>query len=83
MIDDYNGILWDIEESPYFKGGNMDDGKLFNLSVSEAYRMKFELEEKLLELFRDFEAKTNMTVRCAYPIVDEDTIEDVELEVIL
>lgn len=59
--------------------------ELAPMSIDEVYRLKFELEEKLLSLFMEFEARTNMTIRGVYPIVDEDTvtIEDVELEVVL
>jgi hypothetical protein len=63
MDDEYRGILWDIEELPYFKGAEMpDESKSGDMKVIEAFDLKFELEKQILKLLSDFEGATALSI---------------------
>lgn len=46
MNDEYKGVLWDIEESPYFKGVEMVETKT-ELKYWDVYPLTEEMRERL------------------------------------
>ncbi len=78
---EYRGILWDIEELPYFKGVKMSEEK--KLTVEDAVELKLILEAQIKELVEEFEARTDLVVSSIDLMFNENDIDDVFVAVLL